>query len=162
MIISYINGQDNIEIPDELENSLNNAFEEVARLHDLASNVEVDINIIDDEQIHELNRVYRDVDRSTDVLSFALDEDGGEPKLLDEKGIHLLGDILISAQTAQKQADEFGHGLTREIIYLAVHGFLHLLGYDHMIEVEKRVMRAKEEEILRGINLSEEFFTREK
>lgn len=162
MIISYINDQDNIEVSDKLENSLKDAFEIVARLHNLSGNVEVDVNIIDDEQIHELNRMYRNVDRPTDVLSFALDEDGGEPKLLDEKGIHLLGDVLISAQTAKKQADEFGHGLTREIVYLAVHGFLHLLGYDHMVESDKRVMRNKEEEILREINLSEEFFTREK
>jgi probable rRNA maturation factor len=95
-------------------------------------------------------------------LSFALDEDGGEPKLLDEKGVHLLGDVLISAQTAKKQADEFGHGLNREITYLAVHGFLHLLGYDHMTESDKKIMRTKEEEVLRAINLSEEFFTREK
>ena len=162
MIISYINDQDNIEVSDKLENSLKDAFEIVAILHNLSGNVEVDVNIIDDEQIHELNRMYRNVDRPTDVLSFALDEDGGEPKLLDEKGIHLLGDVLISAQTAKKQADEFGHGLTREIVYLAVHGFLHLLGYDHMVESDKRVMRNKEEEILREINLSEEFFTREK
>lgn len=162
MIISYINDQEDIEIPDELANLLKDAFEEVARLHNLTSNVEVDINIIDDKQIHELNRMYRNVDRPTDVLSFALDEDAGEPKLLDEQGVHLLGDILISAQTAKKQADEFGHGLTREIIYLAVHGFLHLLGYDHMVDADKKIMRAKEEEILREINLSEEFFTREK
>lgn len=162
MIISYINDQDDIEFSDELEDSIKKAFEEVAKLHNLASNIEVDINIINDEQIHELNRVYRNVDRSTDVLSFALDEDGGEPKLLDEKGVHLLGDVLISAQTAKKQADEFGHGLNREITYLAVHGFLHLLGYDHMTESDKKIMRTKEEEVLRAINLSEEFFTREK
>lgn len=162
MIISYINDQMDIEVSDELENYLKKAYEEVAKIHNLANNVEVDVNIIDDERIHELNRVYRNVDRSTDVLSFALDEDGGEPKLLDEKGVHLLGDVLISAQTAQRQADEFGHGLNREITYLAVHGFLHLLGYDHMTENDKKIMRNKEEEVLRAINLSEEFFTREK
>ena len=101
---------------------------------------------------------YRHVDRPTDVLSFALDEGGeDEPELLDAPEEHLLGDIIISAETAQRQGEEFGHGLTREVVYLAVHGLLHLLGYDHMTEEDKVVMRAKEEEALREIELSEEF-----
>ena len=72
-----------------------------------------------------------------------------------------MGDIIISAETAQRQGEEFGHGLTREVVYLAVHGLLHLLGYDHMTEEDKVIMRAKEEEAeeeaLREIELSEEF-----
>ena len=68
-----------------------------------------------------------------------------------------MGDIIISAETASRQAEEFGHGLEREIVYLAVHGLLHLLGYDHMKDEDKAVMRAKEEEALREIRLSEEF-----
>ena len=104
-----------------------------------------------------MNRDYRNVDRATDVLSFALDEDGGEPELVGGPEVHLLGDIIISAETAARQAEEFGHGLEREIVYLAVHGLLHLLGYDHMQEEDKAIMRAKEEEALREIKLSEEF-----
>ena len=118
---------------------------------------EVDITIVTDEEIHTLNRDYRNVDRATDVLSFALDEDGGEPELVGGPEVHLLGDIIISAETAARQAEEFGHGLEREIVYLAVHGLLHLLGYDHMQEEDKAIMRAKEEEALREIKLSEEF-----
>ena len=76
---------------------------------------------------------------------------------MDAPEEHLLGDIIISAETAQRQGEEFGHGLTREVVYLAVHGLLHLLGYDHMTEEEKVIMRAKEEEALREIELSEEF-----
>ena len=130
----------------------------VAKLHDLDDMTEVDITIVDDEEIHQLNRDYRNVDRPTDVLSFALDEDDEDEPELMEGQPHLLGDIIISAETATRQAEEFGHGLEREIVYLAVHGLLHLLGYDHMVEEDKVIMRAKEEEALSAINLSEENF----
>lgn len=158
MIISLENDQDIIEIPEKLEQLLNAGLNAVAKLHGLGEQEEVDITIVSDEEIHALNRDYRDVDRATDVLSFALDEDGGEePELLGGPTIHLLGDIIISAETAARQAEEFGHGLEREIVYLSVHGLLHLLGYDHMEEKDKVIMRAKEEEALREIKLSEEF-----
>ena len=101
------------------------------------------------------------MDKPTDVLSFALDEDcedEDEPELIGGPEEHLFGDIIISAETALRQAEEFGHGLEREMTYLAVHGMFHLLGYDHMTEEDKAEMRAKEEEALRAINLSEEYF----
>lgn len=157
MIISLENDQDIIVIPEKLEQLLNDGLNAVAKLHGLGEHEEVDITIVTDEEIHALNRDYRNVDRTTDVLSFALDEDGGEPELVGGPEVHLLGDIIISAETAMRQAEEFGHGLEREIVYLAVHGLLHLLGYDHMQEEDKVVMRAKEEEALREIKLSEEF-----
>lgn len=158
MIISLDNDQEKIEISTELEGLLNKAMNLVARLENLSENTEVDITIVTDEEIHVLNRDYRGVDRATDVLSFALDEGDDEPEILGAEAEHLLGDIIISAEKANEQAEEFGHGLNREIVYLAVHGMLHLLGYDHMIEDEKIVMRRREEEILREIDLSEEFF----
>ncbi len=158
MIISMENAQDKIELGEYLEQRLQDGLNAVAKLHDLDDMTEVDITIVDDEEIHQLNRDYRGVDRPTDVLSFALDEDDeDEPELLEGQ-LHLLGDIIISAETATRQAEEFGHGLEREIVYLAVHGLLHLLGYDHMVEEDKVVMRAKEEEALRAINLAEENF----
>lgn len=158
MIISMENAQDKIVLGEYLEQRLQDGLNAVAKLHDLDDMTEVDITIVDDEEIHQLNRDYRNVDRPTDVLSFALDEDDeDEPELLEGQ-LHLLGDIIISAETATRQAEEFGHGLEREIVYLAVHGLLHLLGYDHMVEEDKVVMRAKEEEALRAINLSEENF----
>ena len=98
------------------------------------------------------------MDRPTDVLSFALDEGEEEPEILGSEAEHLLGDVIISAERAAAQAEEFGHGLNREIVYLAVHGLLHLLGYDHMVEEDKAVMRAREEATLRELDLSEEFF----
>lgn len=158
MLITLENDQDKIVIDDALKSRLVAGLNAAARLHGLTEQTEVDITIVDDEEIHRLNREYRDVDRPTDVLSFALDEGGeDEPELLDSPEEHLLGDIIISAETAQRQGEEFGHGLTREVVYLAVHGLLHLLGYDHMTEEDKVIMRAKEEEALREIELSEEF-----
>lgn len=158
MLITLENDQNKIEIDQALEDRLIAGLNAVARLHGLTEQTEVDITIVDDEEIHRLNREYRDIDRPTDVLSFALDEGGDdEPELLDAPEEHLLGDIIISAEMAERQGEEFGHGLTREMVYLAVHGLLHLLGYDHMVEEDKVIMRAKEEEALREIELSEEF-----
>ena len=158
MIISMENAQDKIVLGEYLEKRLQDGLNAVAKLHNLDDMTEVDITIVDDEEIHQLNRDYRNVDRPTDVLSFALDEDDeDEPELLEGQ-LHLLGDIIISAESATRQAEEFGHGLEREIVYLAVHGLLHLLGYDHMVEEDKVIMRAKEEEALRAINLAEENF----
>lgn len=158
MIISMENAQDKIVLGEYLEKRLQDGLNAVAKLHDLDDMTEVDITIVDDEEIHQLNRDYRNVDRPTDVLSFALDEDDEDEPELMEGQLHLLGDIIISAETATRQAEEFGHGLEREIVYLAVHGLLHLLGYDHMVEEDKVIMRAKEEEALRAINLAEENF----
>ncbi|MEG0831167.1 MAG: rRNA maturation RNase YbeY [Acidaminococcaceae bacterium] len=161
MVILLENDQEQIPISEDLEQLLTAGLNAVAKLHALRATTEVDITLVSDEEIHHLNLEYRQVDRATDVLSFALDEDDGqEPALVGEIEEHLLGDIIISAETAKRQAEEFGHGLNREIVYLAVHGLLHLLGYDHMQEEDKVVMRAKEEEALREIKLSEEFLSR--
>jgi len=156
MIIYYENAQEKIQIPSQLEKKLQQAFNEAAKFYKLGEKTAVSLTIVTDEEIHLLNKNYRDVDRPTDVLSFALDE-GEEPKEIDGPDEHLLGDVIISAETAKQQGDEYGHGLEREIIYLAVHGLLHLLGYDHMTEEDKTEMRREEEKILRVIKLSEEF-----
>ena len=158
MIICMENAQDKIALGEYLEKRLQDGLNAVAKLHDLDDMTEVDITIVDDEEIHQLNRDYRNVDRPTDVLSFAVDEDDEDEPVLMEGQPHLLGDIIISGETATRQAEEFGHGLEGEIVYLAVHGLLHLLGYDHMVEEDKVIMRAKEEEALSAINLSEENF----
>lgn len=158
MIINFENDQEKIALSEYMEKRLHDGLNAVAHLHGLDDMTEVDITIVDDEEIHTLNREYRNVDRPTDVLSFALDEgEEDEPELIDGPEEHLLGDIIISAETAQRQGEEFGHGLEREIVYLAVHGLLHLLGYDHMTDEDKKIMRVKEEEALREIRLSEEY-----
>lgn len=107
--------------------------------------------IVDDETIHALNRQYRNIDRPTDVLSFAARE--GE-KLASCRTGEFLGDIAISLQTAARQAREFGHSLRRELAFLTVHGILHLLGYDHMTPDDEEEMRALQREIMERAGLS--------
>ena len=143
MIINLENDQEKLELAAEVLERLQEGLQAVARLNELPEESEVDVTIVDDEEIHALNREYRGMDKPTDVLSFALDEDCDD---CDEP--ELFGG----------QAEEYGHGLEREMTYLAVHGMFHLLGYDHMTDEEKAEMRAKEEEALRAINLSEEYF----
>lgn len=120
---------------------------------DVKKNAEVSIVLADDAYIQELNCHYRGKDMPTDVLSFALNE-GDEPEIIDGPEENLLGDIIISLETAQRQAVDYGHSLEREIAFLTIHGFLHLLGYDHEKEDQRQVMRGEEERLLDLIGLS--------
>lgn len=158
MIVTLENNQEKVSIPEALEADLTKAMNVVAELEALSPQTEVDITLVDDAAIHELNSTYRGIDRPTDVLSFALDEGEEEPEVDDDEIEHLLGDVIISAPTAVRQGEEYGHGLEREMTYLAVHGMLHLLGYDHMEEKDKLIMRKREEEVLRRLDLAEENF----
>ena len=158
MIVTLENNQEKVSIPEALEADLTKAMNVVAELEALSPQTEVDITLVDDAAIQELNRTYRGIDRPTDVLSFALDEGEEEPEVDDDEIEHLLGDVIISAPTAVRQGEEYGHGLEREMTYLAVHGMLHLLGYDHMEEKDKLIMRKREEEVLRRLDLAEENF----
>ena len=158
MIVTLENNQEKVSIPEALEADLTKAMNVVAELEALSPQTEVDITLVDDAAIHELNRTYRGIDRPTDVLSYALDEGEEDPEVDDDEIEHLLGDVIISAPTAVRQGEEYGHGLEREMTYLAVHGMLHLLGYDHMEEKDKLIMRKREEEVLRRLDLAEENF----
>lgn len=111
---------------------------------------EVGITLTDEETIHQLNREWRGVDAPTDVLSFALadDEEPMEPTGVDASPPEVLGDVVICLPIALRQAVEYGHSSTRELLYLAVHGLLHLLGYDHQTTEDQRRMRALEEKFL--------------
>lgn len=104
----------------------------------------LNIVVVDNERIREINREYRNKDAVTDVISFAFEEVND----VDYEGIRFLGEIYISYERCVSQAEDYGHSVKREFCYLAVHGLLHLLGYDHMVEEDKKVMRALEEEIL--------------
>ncbi|UTR14378.1 rRNA maturation RNase YbeY [Salipaludibacillus sp. LMS25] len=107
---------------------------------------EVSVTFVTDERIHELNRDYRDKDQPTDVLSFALNE--GDDNISGGPASHLLGDIIISVPRAKVQSDEYGHDIKRELCFLAVHGFLHLIGYDHETDHDEKEMFTKQEDIL--------------
>ena len=113
----------------------------------------VSVTFTDKDGIKELNRDYRGVDSVTDVLSFPQYDDFEE---IPGEGEILLGDVVICRERAAEQAREFGHSLDREMIYLFTHSILHLLGYDHMEEEEKREMRLKEEEVMDFLGLSRE------
>lgn len=114
---------------------------------------EISVTFVDDEQIHALNKEYRNIDRSTDVLSFPLGENGVYDINIDT-GAKLLGDIVISIPHALDQADRYGHSLQREIGFLTVHSMLHLLGYDHVNGgIESVRMREKEEAVLTQMGL---------
>ena len=107
--------------------------------------------IVDNSYIHELNKNYRGIDRETDVITFALEDEDSLVLPTDERG---LGDIYISIDKARSQAEEYGHSLLRELSFLAVHGFYHLLGYDHMTEEDEKVMFSKQEEVLSSYGIS--------
>ncbi len=114
---------------------------------------EISVSFVDDERIRELNREHRGLDRSTDVLSFPLCENG-EYEVSPETGCVALGDIVISLEHAKAQAEEFGHSFEREVAYLTVHSMLHLLGYDHEAGgIEQVRMREKEEGVLKQLGL---------
>ncbi len=114
-------------------------------------NTSFNLIIVDNNYIHELNKNYRHIDRETDVITFAL-EDEDTVIIPDEERI--LGDVYISLDKAMAQADEYGHSFLREICFLAVHGFYHLLGYDHMTEDDEKVMFAKQEEVLNSYGIT--------
>lgn len=111
---------------------------------------EISLTLVSLEEIRELNRDYRDVDRETDVLSFPQFEDVED---MPEFGELCLGDVVICLDKVEEQAKEFGHSFERELIYLFVHSMLHLLGYDHMEEEEKAAMRQREEAVMNAIGL---------
>ena len=114
-------------------------------------NTSFNLIIVDNEYIHELNKTYRNIDRETDVITFALEDEDSLVIGTDER---ILGDIYISIDKARSQAEEYGHGLLRELAFLAVHGFYHLLGYDHMSQEEEEIMFKKQEEVLLEYGIS--------
>ncbi|WIW69791.1 rRNA maturation RNase YbeY [Anaerosinus gibii] len=137
-----------VQVTAAMEEIVKKVLNKVAELYGLEEDAEVGVTLTDNEYIKELNTKYRNKECSTDVLSFALNE-GEEPEIVDGPSVNLIGDIIISVETAQMQAEEYGHSLERELAFLTVHGMMHLLGYDH-IEEEDRIEMRKEEEYVLG------------
>ncbi len=115
-------------------------------------NAEFNIIIIDNEEIHEMNKKYRGVDRETDVITFALEDH----KDIEFEDVRILGDVYISIDKARSQAEEYGHSLKRELSFLAVHGLLHLLGYDHMKKEDEKIMFDLQDKILDSYGIKRE------
>ena len=110
-----------------------------------------DIILVDNNYIHELNKTYRGIDKETDVITFALEDDDIVMNGSDER---ILGDIYISVDKAKSQSIDYEHSFLREISFLAVHGFYHLLGYDHITKEEEEIMFRKQEEVLEEYGIS--------
>ena len=108
-------------------------------------NTEISLSFVTNKEIKELNKKYRGKDYPTDVLSFPLNE--------ELEGLIILGDIIVSIEKVIKQSEEYNHSFQRELIYLIIHGMFHLLGYDHIEEAEKKVMRGKEKKIVNKLGL---------
>lgn len=136
MKIAINNLQDEVEEIERIQEIINKVLRIGQQELEVDEKVEISIALVDDAYIQQLNAEFRDREESTDVLSFPQDEN------------QLLGDVIISLETAAEQAREYGHELAREVGFLTIHGLLHLLGYNHKQEAEREVMRQKEEEIL--------------
>ncbi len=148
--IYFINKQDKIKITFGIRSLIKKAILATLKEEDFPAAAEVSVSFVDNAEIHELNREYREKDRPTDVLSFPMweAEDIEEGNYEDGHAV-MLGDIVLSVEKAQAQAEEYGHSLRRELAFLSVHSTLHLLGYDHETsEEDEKYMNEKQEEIL--------------
>ncbi len=141
---------DTLPVEDYIESEIIRAAELVGKLYD-AENSELSITLTDDVHIHELNKNFRGVDRPTDVLSFAFRE-SDEPEILNQQ-TEILGDIIISLERAKMQAEDFGHPYLREVVFLTVHGLLHLLGYDHIEEADRIEMEREQDFVMAELGI---------
>lgn len=164
-MIEFSNNQEDFEFNSEVEGLIIKAAQAALKFEGFKHDYEISVVITDNDGIRIMNRQYRNIDRETDVLSFPMIEfnntglenkvyDFSEMEINPETNCIILGDIVISIEKAHQQAEEYGHSLERELSFLTVHSVLHLLGYDHMIAEDEKVMREREERILSSINLS--------
>jgi probable rRNA maturation factor len=142
----FVQINEEVEELDTVEKVLYSAIEK-----EKLDNVYFNLIIVDNKYIHELNKTYRGIDRETDVITFALEDDD---TIIIPSSERILGDIYISLDKAKSQAEEYGHSLLRELSFLAVHGFYHLLGYDHMTKEDEEVMFKKQEEVLEAYGIT--------
>ena len=154
--ITYLDLNVNNEYEETIKKVLNQCYKE-ENLED--SKLVITVTLTTPENIQEINKEYRNVDRATDVLSFPMFErDELEKKIQDKDFLHedILGDIIISIEKVKEQAEEYGHSFERELSYMVVHGFYHLMVYDHMNDIEKAEMRKKEDNVLNKLNITRE------
>lgn len=151
--ITYLNLEKNEMYEEIVKNVLFKCFEEEALLN---SKLMITVTFTTPEQIRKINKKYRKIDKSTDVLSFPMFEKQELDKKIKNNDFlfeDMLGDIIISIEKVKEQAEEYGHSFERELSYMLVHGFYHLMGYDHIKEEDKKIMRPKEEKILNDLKI---------
>lgn len=151
MEIYYDDRQNDIEITEEIKNLIEKSIAAVLKVENLDQNVEVSVSFVGDDEIRDLNRDYRGVDKSTDVLSFPMDDEF----IIDNR---ILGDVIINTRRVMEQAEELGHSNERELSYLTVHSILHLLGYDHMEDEDKKEMREREKLAMKELSIYRWFY----
>ncbi len=154
MEIQLENMQDKVEITEDIVELIKKTIELSLNLEKFTLESEVSVLLVDDNEIRQINREHREIDRPTDVLSFPMVEmqdgeiisDEGDFDLEEE--LILLGDIVVSMETCVRQANEYGHSIKRELAFLITHSVFHLLGYDHMEPEQEKKMIGKQEEVL--------------
>ena len=154
--IEYLDLEENIEFEEIIKKVIEQCFKE-EKLEN--SKLNISITLTTPENIRKINKEYRNVDNETDVLSFPIfEKEELDNKILKKEFEHedILGDIVISIKRVEEQAKEYGHSFERELSYMVVHGFCHLMGYDHIKEEDKLVMRSKEEKVLTKLGITRE------
>lgn len=152
--INYNNIEENEKYNKIIHTVIEKCFEEEG-----LDKLKIYVNIIltNPEQIRKINKEYRNIDKETDCLSFPMFEKEEIEELIKQKEhvtLDILGDVVVSITKVYEQAEEYNHSFERELAYMIVHGFYHLMGYDHMEEEEKNIMREKEENILQNLNIT--------
>lgn len=142
------------KVSDEQIDILEKLINYAAQYEDIQEDAELSVSFVNNQKIQELNKEYRKKDEPTDVISFALQDAMPDCiNIVGSDGPLMLGDIIISIDKVEEQAIEYNHSFERELGFLAVHGFLHLLGYDHMNRSEEKIMFQKQDDILDGFGL---------
>lgn len=152
--ISFLEIEEKKEYQEIITNVIKKCFEEEQLL---GTNLYISVTLTNKEQIRQINKEYRNIDKATDVLSFPMFEKEEIEQLKISKNSlveDVLGDIMIAIPKVEEQAKEYGHSFERELSYMLVHGFYHLMGYDHIQEEDKRIMRPKEEKILEDLKIT--------
>ncbi len=150
-----IDNRTDFEITPETEKLFNDVITESLRYEEFDPQCEISLSIVNNDEIQEINKQYRNIDAPTDVLSFPLlTFEEGEQADVNENDEIMLGDIIISIEKAISQAEEYGHGLKRELAFLTAHSMLHLMGYDHMEDDEREEMFEKQEAILNNLGIT--------
>ena len=152
--IEYLDVEKNQKYEEIIKKTVSKCFEEENLI---GSKLYISITLTTPERIREINKEYRNIDKATDVLSFPMfEKEEIDLKIKNNDFIHedVLGDIVISLEQVEKQAIDYGHSFEREFAYMIVHGFYHLMGYDHIKEEDKLKMRPKEEKILSLLNIT--------
>lgn len=143
------NRQEEFEINQELVDEVKKVVNECLMQERGKTEYEVSVSFVNNEEIKTLNAMYRNKDSETDVLSFPIEDD----EFMIEGQEAMLGDIVISVEKAKEQAIELGHSFEREIMYLTAHSMFHLMGYDHMEDEEKKIMRQKEKDVMKSLQI---------